>query len=69
MYVISGIYLGRERRKNKQEITDAFRAQIDDKFAALNMLDCDIDTITNPIKKVCLSSAEHILGRERNKNK
>ena len=51
------------------EIAEAFQAQIGTKFEALNILETDIDTITNDIKEVFLSSAEEVRGKERRKIK
>ena len=45
------------------------QAQKGDKLAALNILNNDIDIISNNIKDVLLLSAEEVLGRERRNNR
>jgi exonuclease III len=54
---------------NDPEIAEVFQAQIGGKFAALTTLDSDVDTLTNNIREVLLSTAEDVLGKERRKNK
>ena len=49
------------------KIADVFQAQVGGKFAALQILDKDVDTLANGIKDVLLTTAEEVLGRERKK--
>ncbi|KAH3781091.1 hypothetical protein DPMN_158916 [Dreissena polymorpha] len=44
------------------------QAEICVKFADLNILDSDIENITNNIKQALLSSADKVFGKERRKN-
>ena len=45
----------------------AFRAQVGGRFAALAVMNDDVDTLANNIKEVLTESAEEILGRSRKK--
>ncbi|XP_076438257.1 uncharacterized protein LOC143277357 [Babylonia areolata] len=47
------------------EITDVFQAQVGGKFAALNLMDTDVDTLANNIKEVLTTTAEQVVGKER----
>jgi len=49
------------------EIVEVFQAKIGGKFAALNFLDSDVDTMAADIKDVLLSSAAEVLGKEKRK--
>ena len=55
-----------ERLKDPK-IADVFQAKIGGKFAALCILDNDVDTLVNGLKEVLLSTAEETLGRQRKK--
>ncbi|GFR71095.1 endonuclease exonuclease phosphatase domain containing protein [Elysia marginata] len=46
-------------------IFETFRAQIGGKFAALTLIDNDVDTMANSVKEVLVSTAEEVLGRKR----
>ncbi|GFR92330.1 craniofacial development protein 2-like [Elysia marginata] len=46
-------------------ISETFRAQIGGKFAALTLIDNDVDTMANSLKEVLVSTAEEVLGRKR----
>ncbi|GFR70092.1 endonuclease exonuclease phosphatase domain containing protein [Elysia marginata] len=46
-------------------ISETFRAQIGGKFAALTLIDNDVDTMANSLKEVLASTAEEVLGRKR----
>ena len=48
-----------------QKIAEVFQAKVDGKFAALCILDSDLDTLLN--SQVLLSTAEEVLGRQRKK--
>ena len=43
---------------NDPEVSQAFQAQVGGKFAALNLLDQDVDTLANYTKEVLLSTAQ-----------
>ena len=49
------------------KITQVFHAKIGGKFAALCVLDSDVETLANSLKEVLLSTAEEVLGRHRKK--
>ena len=49
------------------EVAEAFQAQVGGKFAALNILDSNVDTLANDIKEVLLTTAEETLGKKRKK--
>ena len=42
-----------------------FKAKVGGKFAALCVLDSDVDILENSLKEVLLSTAEEVLGRQR----
>ena len=42
-----------------------FQAKVDGKFAALCILDSEIDTLANSLKEGLLATAEEVLGRRR----
>ena len=44
-----------------------FQAEVGRKFAALCILDSDIDTLVNSLKEGLLATAEGVLGRQRTK--
>ena len=48
-------------------IAELFRAKVGGKFAALCVLDSDVDTLANSLKEVLLSTAEEVLGRQKKK--
>ena len=45
-----------------------FQAKVGGKFAALSILDSDIDTLANSLKEGLLAAAEGVLGRQKTKN-
>ncbi|XP_076436542.1 uncharacterized protein LOC143276040 [Babylonia areolata] len=47
------------------EIADVFQAQVGGKFAALNLMDIDVDTLANNIKEVLTTTAEQVVGKKR----
>ncbi|XP_076443965.1 uncharacterized protein LOC143282251 [Babylonia areolata] len=47
------------------EIADVFQAQVGRKFAALNLMDIDVDTLSNNIKEVLTTTAEQVVGKKR----
>ncbi|XP_076454867.1 uncharacterized protein LOC143289703 [Babylonia areolata] len=49
------------------EIADVFQAQVGVKFAALNLMDIDVDTLANNIKEVLTTTAEQVVGKKRKK--
>ena len=49
------------------KIAEVFQAKIGAKFAALCVLDSDVDTLANSLKERLLSTAEEALGRQRKK--
>ena len=46
---------------------EVFNAKVGEKFAALCILDSDIDTLANSLKEGLLATAEGVLGRQRMK--
>ena len=46
---------------------EIFQAQLRGKFAALSLLDSDVDTFASNIKEVLFTTAEEVLGRQRKK--
>ena len=44
-----------------------FQAEVGRKFAALCILDSDIDTLVNSLKEGLLATAEGVLGRQKTK--
>ena len=51
------------------EVADIFQAQVGGKFAALNLLISDVDTLASDFREVLLTTAEEVLGRQRKKIK
>ena len=51
------------------EIAHAYQARVGGKFAALNLIDQDIDTLANHTKEVLLTTAQEVLGKRRKKNR
>ena len=51
------------------QIAEVFQAQVGGKFAALNIIDCDIDTLSNNIKETLITTADEVLGKKRKKIK
>ncbi|XP_076452247.1 uncharacterized protein LOC143287892 [Babylonia areolata] len=47
------------------EIADVFQAQVGGKFAALNLMDIDVDTLADNIKEVLTTTAEQVVGKKR----
>ena len=47
--------------------TEVFQAKVGGKFAALCILDSDIDTLANSLKEGLLATADGVLGRQRTK--
>ena len=47
------------------KITEMFPAKVGGKFAALCVLDSDVDTLANSIKDGLLSTAEEVLRRQK----
>ena len=52
---------------NDPEIAEVFQARVGGKFAALSVLDSDVDTLASEIKEVLHTTAEEVLGRKRRK--
>jgi len=52
-----------------QTVADVFQAEVGGRFAALNLIDCDIDDIAGNIADVLTQSAEKVLGKRRKKIK
>ena len=50
-------------------ISKAFQAQVGGKFAALNFVDSDVDTLAEDINEVLRSTASEVLGKRRKKAK
>ena len=50
-----------------QGVLDIFQAQVGGKFAALTILDKDIDDLTNDFNEVMKDAAEEVLGKKRKK--
>ena len=48
-------------------IAEEFQAQIGGKFAALNIIDSDTNTIANEFSKIMTTTAEEVLGKHRKK--
>ena len=46
---------------------EVFQANVGGKFAALYILDSEIDTLVNSLKEGLLATAEGVLGRQRTK--
>ena len=49
------------------KIAEMFQAKVGGKFAALCVLDNDVDTLANSLKQMLLSTAEEVLWRQRKK--
>ena len=49
------------------KIADVFQVKVGGKFAALCVLDSDVDTLANSLKEGLLPIAEEVLGRQRTK--
>ena len=50
------------------EIVEVFQAQLGGRFAALSLLDGDIDALTNNFNETVLKTAEEVIGRQRKKH-
>ena len=46
---------------------EVFQAEVGRKFAALCILDSDIDTLANSLNEVLVATAEGVLGRQKTK--
>ena len=46
-------------------VADIFEAQVGGKFAALNLIDVDIDTLSNSINHVLRTTAEEVIGHKQ----
>lgn len=62
----SRICFDREKMKDP-EIAEVFQTQVSAKFADLNLLDSEVDTLAFDINKVLLNTAEDVLGKPREK--
>ena len=49
------------------KIAEVFQAKVDGQFAALCVLDSDVDTLPNGLKNGLLSTAEEVPERQRKK--
>ena len=49
------------------EVATVFKAQLGGRFAALNLLDCDVNELAGGFKEAVLETAEEVLGRQRKK--
>ena len=59
-------HIGFEKLKDLKT-AEVFQAEVGRKFAALCILDSDIDTLANSLKEGLLATAEGVLGRQRMK--
>ena len=50
------------------KIVEVFQAKVGGQFAALCIIDSDVDTIGNSPKEMLLSTAEQVLGKQKKKN-
>ena len=50
------------------EVNEVFQAQLGGRFAALNLLDSDINDLTNSFNEAVRETAEEVLGRQRKKH-
>lgn len=51
------------------EVAEIFQAQVGGKFAALNLLDSDVDTLASDFRDVLMTAADEVLGKQRKKIK
>ena len=49
------------------KIAEVFQSEVGGKFAALCILDSDIDTLANSLKEVLVTTATGVLGRQKTK--
>ena len=49
------------------ELAKVFQAQVGGKFAALNLIDSDVEMLTGDIKEGLLTTAEEVLGKRQKK--
>ena len=54
---------------NDPNVATIFKAQVGGKFAALNLVDGDVDTLASNIKEVLTSTADEVLGKRKKKIK
>ena len=59
---IPHIHFDLEKLKDPK-VTKVFQAQYGGKFAALNLIDRDVEMLTDDIKEVLLTTAEEVLGK------
>ena len=57
----------RFEKLNDLKTTEVFQAKVGEKFAALCILDSDIDTLANSLKEGLFTTDEGVLGRQRMK--
>ena len=55
------------RNSKTRNIAEVFQTRMGRKFAALCVLESDVDTLANSLKEMPLSTAEEILRRKRKK--
>merc|ERR1712033_83519 len=56
-----------EKLKDPQ-VNEIFQAQLGGRFAALNILNSDVNDLTNSFTKIVQETAEKVLGRQRKKH-
>ena len=55
------------RNSKTRNIAEVFQTRMGRKFAALCVLESDVDTLANSLKEVLLSTAEEVLRRQKKK--
>ena len=62
-------HIGFDLEKLKDpKVAKVFQAQVGRKFAALNLIDIDVEMLTGNIKEVLLMTAEEVLGKRWKKS-
>ena len=56
-------------RLDDPEVAEIFQARIGGRFAALSILDKDINELTTSLNEAVLETAEEVVGRQRKKHK
>jgi exonuclease III len=54
-------------RLKDPKVAEIFQAQVGGKFAALTIVNQDVDNLANTLKEVLISTAEEVIGRKRSK--
>ena len=64
---MKSLHIRFDQEKLEDPKIEVFQAKVYEKFAALCIIDSDVDTLVNSLKEGLLLTAEEVLGRRRKK--